>query len=65
MYSRPLTSHSREPCARLTTNARSSVKRCEPSTPPGRRRAAVSSKVASPAVLGVVAGVLGAPWSLT
>ncbi len=65
MYSRPLTSHSREPWARPTTNARSSVKRCDPSTPPGKRRAAVSSKVASAVVLGVVAGVRGAARSLT
>src|SRR5215467_373868 len=42
MYSRPLTSQSFEPRPRLTTKARSSGMREEPSTPPGRCCAATS-----------------------
>jgi hypothetical protein len=45
MYSRPATSQSRAPFARLTTNARSSRKRVEPSTPPGKRWLAISNSV--------------------
>src|SRR5262245_11287109 len=43
MYWRPLTSQIFEPRPRLTTKARSSGKRDEPSTPPGMRSVARSS----------------------